>query len=470
MIDLTVSAFHPPHAPLGPDRLPRRRRRWQRHRDGLYSEPGLGPGARDGLTTGIASPGHSIRVVRTSIEAIVLLTGFLLGGTVGVGTVVVRARDRPDHRTHNPRSGDRRAVPKAPARRRTRPATRGRVPRLPRMRSRVRDHGRGRSPAGLALTAAGLWLAMTSAALARPIHALVVLPPGEGSTITLRAYAANQASGSCSGPGRARLRSAADVRELAVSRRRAESDSWDVPGPRCESPAPGVTIVRDSFGVPHVFASGPDEQMIEQRIAYGIGYAQAEERLFQMEVLRRAAEGGAGGAAGAVVSEDGHVTRRDSETAPSARPDRGAQPVEPGCTRQLRAGINAVIRRDTDEQSSMPAGFQLLQDLRSGRGPRRHRRDRLARSPTSRSRRATAKGYGSLVTGWRRGRGLRAVSILNDLQFTHDRHAPVTVPSHQGARLLDRRRRYDFISYTRVDTARLIRPFRPTCTRPTRGC
>ena len=32
--------------------------------------------------------GHSMRVVRTSIEATVLLTGFLLGGTVGVGTVV----------------------------------------------------------------------------------------------------------------------------------------------------------------------------------------------------------------------------------------------------------------------------------------------------------------------------------------------------------------------------------------------
>lgn len=31
--------------------------------------------------------------------------------------------------------------------------------------------------------------------------------------------------------------------------------------------------------------------MIEARIAYGIGYAQAAERLFQMEVLRRAAEG-----------------------------------------------------------------------------------------------------------------------------------------------------------------------------------
>jgi uncharacterized membrane protein YczE len=55
---------------------------------GFYIGAGLGPGARDGLTTGIAARGHSIRVVRTSIEATVLITGFLLGGTVGVGTVL----------------------------------------------------------------------------------------------------------------------------------------------------------------------------------------------------------------------------------------------------------------------------------------------------------------------------------------------------------------------------------------------
>jgi uncharacterized membrane protein YczE len=55
---------------------------------GLYIGAGLGPGPRDGLMTGLAARGHSIRVVRTSIELSVLLTGWLLGGTVGIGTVV----------------------------------------------------------------------------------------------------------------------------------------------------------------------------------------------------------------------------------------------------------------------------------------------------------------------------------------------------------------------------------------------
>jgi uncharacterized membrane protein YczE len=54
---------------------------------GAYIGAGLGPGPRDGLTTGLASRGHSIRVVRTCIELAVLAVGWLLGGTVGVGTV-----------------------------------------------------------------------------------------------------------------------------------------------------------------------------------------------------------------------------------------------------------------------------------------------------------------------------------------------------------------------------------------------
>jgi uncharacterized membrane protein YczE len=55
---------------------------------GAYIGAGLGPGPRDGLMTGWASRGHSIRVVRTTIEVLVFAIGWALGGTVGVGTVV----------------------------------------------------------------------------------------------------------------------------------------------------------------------------------------------------------------------------------------------------------------------------------------------------------------------------------------------------------------------------------------------
>jgi uncharacterized membrane protein YczE len=55
----------------------------------LYIGAGLGPGPRDGLMTGlVVRTGLSVRLVRTSIEATVLTVGWLLGGTVGVGTVL----------------------------------------------------------------------------------------------------------------------------------------------------------------------------------------------------------------------------------------------------------------------------------------------------------------------------------------------------------------------------------------------
>jgi len=55
----------------------------------LYIGAHLGPGPRDGLWVAIVGrTGVSIRVARTGIEITVLVTGFLLGGTVGLGTVL----------------------------------------------------------------------------------------------------------------------------------------------------------------------------------------------------------------------------------------------------------------------------------------------------------------------------------------------------------------------------------------------
>ncbi|WP_199430945.1 membrane protein YczE [Qaidamihabitans albus] len=49
----------------------------------------LGPGPRDGLMTGLSTrTGWSVRLVRTGIEVTVLAAGWLLGGTVGLGTVL----------------------------------------------------------------------------------------------------------------------------------------------------------------------------------------------------------------------------------------------------------------------------------------------------------------------------------------------------------------------------------------------
>ena len=55
---------------------------------GFYIGAGMGPGPRDGLMTALAARGYSVRVVRTVLETSVLLVGFALGGSVGIGTVL----------------------------------------------------------------------------------------------------------------------------------------------------------------------------------------------------------------------------------------------------------------------------------------------------------------------------------------------------------------------------------------------
>ncbi|WP_037859900.1 YczE/YyaS/YitT family protein [Streptomyces sp. NRRL S-340] len=56
---------------------------------GLYICARFGPGPRDGLMTGLhRRTGRSIRLMRTAVEVAVVATGFLLGGTVGVGTLL----------------------------------------------------------------------------------------------------------------------------------------------------------------------------------------------------------------------------------------------------------------------------------------------------------------------------------------------------------------------------------------------
>ena len=56
---------------------------------GLYIGAGLGPGPRDGLMTGMAGRGwFSIRAARTLLEVAALMAGWLLGGTVGIGTLL----------------------------------------------------------------------------------------------------------------------------------------------------------------------------------------------------------------------------------------------------------------------------------------------------------------------------------------------------------------------------------------------
>lgn len=56
---------------------------------GMYIGSQFGPGPRDGLMTGLSRvSGRSIRLVRTAIEVSVVAVGWLLGGVVGLGTLL----------------------------------------------------------------------------------------------------------------------------------------------------------------------------------------------------------------------------------------------------------------------------------------------------------------------------------------------------------------------------------------------
>ncbi len=54
---------------------------------GMYIGANMGPGPRDGLMTAISRRGISIRVTRWGLEIVVLVAGWLMGGTFGIGTV-----------------------------------------------------------------------------------------------------------------------------------------------------------------------------------------------------------------------------------------------------------------------------------------------------------------------------------------------------------------------------------------------
>lgn len=81
---------------------------------GLYVGAGWGPGPRDGLMTGLAARGIPLGVARAGIELSVLVAGWLLGGSVGVGTVAFALTIGPlVHRTLPWLSVDEAAAPRA---------------------------------------------------------------------------------------------------------------------------------------------------------------------------------------------------------------------------------------------------------------------------------------------------------------------------------------------------------------------
>ena len=135
-----------------------------------------------------------------------------------------------------------------------------------------------------------------------------------------------------------------------------------------ESPEAGLTIVRDQYGVPHIYGQ------TRAQVMFGTGYAGAEDRLFLMDVLRHAAEGQLATFAGGSLSNRemdetqwgiAPYTTADLQSqidlAPTLYGSQGSQLVQDG--QNFVDGINAYIARidnPLDTAQTLPAEYAAL--------------------------------------------------------------------------------------------------------------
>jgi penicillin amidase len=123
---------------------------------------------------------------------------------------------------------------------------------------------------------------------------------------------------------------------------------------RAQAPE-AITILRDRWGVPHIFAEG---RGAEERGAYGNGYAQAEDRLFEMDILRRAATGRLAQFLGPDYLLMDQVVRRDGYT--TTEHTRFFRQLSARDRRSLEAyrdGVNAFITLVTMDRTRLPFEF-----------------------------------------------------------------------------------------------------------------
>src|SRR5205807_6397211 len=126
-----------------------------------------------------------------------------------------------------------------------------------------------------AITLIGCLTAALAAApaSARIVNATSILPPGESGYVSLLGVA--------SGTGSPHLY---DQQQPFIDFNRKDA-MFGRPGTPEAVPIQGVTIARDAFGVPSVTGT------TAQSLWWGSGYATAEDRLFELEVFRRATTG-----------------------------------------------------------------------------------------------------------------------------------------------------------------------------------
>jgi penicillin G amidase len=201
-----------------------------------------------------------------------------------------------------------------------------------------------RRVAAAALCAGFAALAAASAAPARIIKAQSISPPGESGFVS--------AAGLLNGTGSPHLY---DQQQLFVAFRRL-GDLFGHSG-QTEIPRQGVVIVRDAYGIPSITAGN------DASLWWGVGYATAQDRLFELEVFRRGATGHLAEILGKSYLDADIETRRDFYT--SAQLDRMASRLPASLRARYvayRDGINAWVARTQADPSLLPGEFAVTGD------------------------------------------------------------------------------------------------------------
>jgi penicillin G amidase len=190
--------------------------------------------------------------------------------------------------------------------------------------------------------------ALLACALAAPVadadvrRAGSVLPPGQSGFVS--------ASGLASGSGSPHLHDQTQPFldfELKDAR-------FGQPGLE-ETPRAGVTVRRDDYGVPAIVGATSDD------VWFGVGYAVAQDRLFQLEIFRRATTGHLAEVLGRSYVPRDLATRRDFYTLAEVERQLAALPPQLAARFASYAeGINAWIARTRSDPSRTPGEFAAL--------------------------------------------------------------------------------------------------------------
>jgi penicillin G amidase len=187
-----------------------------------------------------------------------------------------------------------------------------------------------------------LALALAPGASARVLRAESILPPGQSGFVSI--------PGLADGTGSPHLY---DQLQPFIDFRWKQA-TFNQPGD-VETPHPGVKIVRDGYGVPAV--TGDTEDLMW----WGAGYAMAQDRLFELELFRRATTGRLADIAGRERVPDDEVVRQDFFT--PAELDRQFAAL-PAAFRSrfdaYRDGVNAWIDHVKSSPDDMPGEFAAV--------------------------------------------------------------------------------------------------------------